>query len=335
MSDLLFPMLKSSIGASLLYLFYLVAVKKKATSAFNRFYLLFIIVFTVYVPFINISFLSDFLGSLNGPQTGIQFQHNPVSEDSSNEINPLSIISGLYFLGISFFVLRFSFSLGSLLTLSRKAKKCLINGKRVLVTPKAKPAFSFFGMIYISPETLSNAECLPLILEHEHAHKSHWHSLDILLINLYCIVFWFNPFSHLIKKEMVRGIEHQADYQVCKRHNKKSYIQTLLSYQTDSKFSLATQFAHHPIRDRINQIATAGGTKKTNWLSIGLLIPMLLFISCLLGGHTSSIGKTLGTYEASENCDCEYIHITNDNKVIVEKRGKYGAIQTLDDMPKD
>ncbi|MDD2725978.1 MAG: TonB family protein [Proteiniphilum sp.] len=70
--------------------------------------------------------------------------------------------------------------------------------------------FSFFNLIFIHTDKHSDAE-LTQILLHEQTHVRQLHSVDILLIESLTLLFWWNPFVWLMKREMAMNLEYLAD----------------------------------------------------------------------------------------------------------------------------
>jgi hypothetical protein len=70
--------------------------------------------------------------------------------------------------------------------------------------------FSFFHWIVYNPK-LHSKEALEMILEHEKIHVLEKHSLDILIIQIYLIFQWFNPFVWLYQREMALNLEYLTD----------------------------------------------------------------------------------------------------------------------------
>ncbi|MEM6643825.1 MAG: M56 family metallopeptidase [Bacteroidota bacterium] len=328
-NDILIFLLRGSMSASILYLFYLLMLRRHSNRIFSRFYLVLSLFFAALVPLIDIEIFKNSILILESNE--VDSQHLVTNAKKVTHISYLFIVA--YFLGLVFFISRFFISLFSILRITGKAEKHFIEGHRILVTPSANPAFSFFNTIYVSPKIFTDKVNLPFILAHELAHKNHLHSIDMVLVNLYCAIFWFNPISYLIRREVVTAIEHQADQQVCQTFDKKNYIETLLKYQTITRLSIANQFGSHRLIDRIKQIGTTSGKKKkSSWLSFAYCIPVILIVTFFLGGHVQAAIAELETGKA-EKCECEGIHLTPDNKVIVEKQGKYGLVQTLEERP--
>ena len=115
-----------------------------------------------------------------------------------------------------FFFVRFVFDILSLRRLI-KGQEVVKDGRFLLVdSPKIKSPFSFFNYIVYNSAILRPEE-LDNILTHEKVHSGQKHSLDMILGQLYCIVFWFNPFAWMYKKSIAQNLEFIADAEATKQ----------------------------------------------------------------------------------------------------------------------
>ena len=81
------------------------------------------------------------------------------------------------------------------------------------VSAKARMAFSM-GRYIVLPENLAQSEDLPMVLRHEMAHIRLRHSWDLLMADLAGCLQWFNPFCHLLRRELQAVHEFEADREV-------------------------------------------------------------------------------------------------------------------------
>jgi len=58
---------------------------------------------------------------------------------------------------------------------------------------------------------VAKSEKQGLLIDHELDHIANKHHFDLLLSNIYSIVFWFNPFTYLMTKELQATHEFQVD----------------------------------------------------------------------------------------------------------------------------
>ncbi len=100
--------------------------------------------------------------------------------------------------------------------LLRAGKRRLPGGLVLAVSPDAGMAFSIARYVVI-PENLEKSKDFPMIFSHEAAHVRSGHSYDLLLAGLAGCLQWFNPFCHLLRKELQAVHEYEADAYVLSR----------------------------------------------------------------------------------------------------------------------
>ena len=81
---------------------------------------------------------------------------------------------------------------------------CLVVRNNRVASP-----FSFFRMIFVNRKL--EGEALEVVLSHERSHIEHRHYVDMLVMELFCIVFWFNPFVWLVRRELRALHEFEVD----------------------------------------------------------------------------------------------------------------------------
>ncbi|MFN3196196.1 MAG: TonB family protein [Chlorobiota bacterium] len=74
--------------------------------------------------------------------------------------------------------------------------------------------------------TVSNSENQDVLIEHELQHIMNKHYIDLLVSNIYTVLFWFNPFVNLLNKELQAIHEFQADSKT--NHNLEEMIPELI-----------------------------------------------------------------------------------------------------------
>ncbi|MCD8031870.1 MAG: TonB family protein [Bacteroides sp.] len=206
-----------------------------------------------------------------------------VSPALSSGLSGSALIGGLYmlialFLGIKLLgqlvvILRFRFQ-------SRPTEK---NGYKLWTLRQPAPPFSFFRWIFLNP-SLHKEEELQEILTHEQAHCRGWHSVDILLSELACMVCWFNPFVWWLRKEIVINLEYLADEKVLAAgYDRKAYQYHLLHMTTmrHPRYTLMNHFRMLPLKSRIQMMnkKRSHPTHHTKYIAWIPLLFLLMLIS--------------------------------------------------------
>ncbi len=168
----------------------------------------------------------------------------------------LSGISYLYWGGVIALLLRFLVQLSSILLLARRSEVVLIRNVRVHLLNKPAGPFSFFRLVFLHPDSHSEKE-IDEILTHECTHVNQWHSVDVIICELVCIVCWVNPFVWLLKREVRHNLEYLADDTVLESgYDSRSYQYHLLglAHTNRSATSLSNNFNMLHLKNRISMM---------------------------------------------------------------------------------
>ena len=179
-------------------------------------------------------------------------------------------------------LLRFLWQLFSIILLKNNSQTAYIHDTEVYVLTNDEGPFSFFNWIFINPKRHKNDE-IEEIMIHELTHCQQLHSIDIIFSELFCVVFWFNPFVWLLKREVRLNLEYLADNSVLAngKDNKEYQYHLLgLTYRKNVA-TITNNFNVLPIKKRIkmmNKKETKGILKAKYMLYIPL-VAMLLAVS--------------------------------------------------------
>ena len=181
-------------------------------------------------------------------------------------------------------LLRFLWQLVSIILLKNNSQTAYIHDTEVYLLTDDEGPFSFFNWIFINPERHKSDE-IEEIMMHELTHCQQLHSIDIIFAELFCVVFWFNPFVWLFKREVRLNLEYLADNSVLAngKDNKEYQYHLLgLTYRKNVA-TITNNFNVLPIKKRIkmmNKKETKGILKAKYMLYIPL-VAMLLAVSNL------------------------------------------------------
>ncbi len=112
-------------------------------------------------------------------------------------------------------------------------------------------SFSFFRWLFLSAQDYRyNADA---VIRHEYEHIRQRHTIDILLVELIKICFWFNPVIWLYKRSIQTAHEYLADLPV---PNRNDYASFLVAYALRSPdIAIANHFFNSSmLKSRINMI---------------------------------------------------------------------------------
>ena len=98
------------------------------------------------------------------------------------------------------------------------------------------------------------------VFRHELFHIEQKHSLDVVYMELLTIIFWINPFLHLIKKEIKVIHEFLADQFAVTQSKNWEYAELLLMQSLGTQHHLANPFFYNQIKRRIAMITSSQKT---------------------------------------------------------------------------
>lgn len=153
--------------------------------------------------------------------------------------------------------------------------------------------FSFFNWVFIP----LGADGRPVdadqaILQHEMAHARGWHTLDVLLMELLCIAFWFHPLAHWYKKEVRTLHEFLADAEASSHTDKKQYGLLLIRHvQSGMPVAIANHFFQSPLKQRLIMLMKQNSAP-VRGLKFALSLPMF-FLFMLLFRQAPAIAQKI------------------------------------------
>ncbi|WP_176464468.1 M56 family metallopeptidase [Flectobacillus sp. BAB-3569] len=113
------------------------------------------------------------------------------------------------------------------------------NAHLVLIEEKIAP-FSFWKYIFLNKSIYQTKGIESDILLHELTHVKQKHTWDILFVELFLIVFWWNPILYLYKKAIQLNHEFLADKEVLAHTQVPIYQQLLLQNATGNALYLTS-----------------------------------------------------------------------------------------------
>lgn len=196
--------------------------------------------------------------------------------------------------------------LAGIVRLARRCPTQKIDGTTVHLLPRPEGPFSFFHWIFVCPGT-HTAEELHEILTHECTHARQWHSIDVLIGELACIVCWFNPFAWLMKREIRTNLEYLADEKVLETgHDSRTYQYHLLGLSHHkAAATIYNSFNVLPLKKRImmmnkRRTRAIGRTKYLMFLPLAALLMIVSNIEAVARATQRITAEVIETVTPSE-----------------------------------
>jgi TonB family protein len=292
-------LIQSGICLAGFYIIYRLFLKKETFFMLNRFFLLGSVLVSLFIPLFDFSFPETAAGPVYGlVLKPITISENNISELYENNFSVIQILSSLYALGFTFFLMRFIIRLIRISVLIRNSKMIQKQGLTILESNEGQSAFSFLRFLFVDPKIKSNE--MESIIAHEMVHIRQLHSVDILFIELVSIFQWFNPVIWYYYQSMKEVHEFLADDGVIKQGiQRQNYLILLLNTVTGNRANeLVHTFNHSPIKNRIVMM-TKPKSASTAQLKLLLALPLIAIfvLAFACNNEQKPIGKPAQTIE--------------------------------------
>ena len=275
-------LIKSTITLFVLLAVYYLFLEKEKIHVFNRFYLLFSLVFSMVIPFITIEVIQEIAQPTVNPGNIQILQGSAVILEETNylEIGLWSLYAAVTLvLAVRFF--------SNIIKISSKMKLNTPieykNAKLILVPEKTLP-HTFLNTIFINKTEYNNRQIEAELYTHELTHVTQKHTLDILFIELLKTVFWFNPIFIFYKKAIQLNHEFLADENVVTSYNNVPFYQSLLLSKANENqtFYLASNLNYLITKKRLLMMTktTSKNISILKKMAIAPVLAVLLFSLC-------------------------------------------------------
>lgn len=274
---------KASLLTAVFFLAYHFLLRKETFFNSNRWFLLAGLVTAVILPAIGYTKIIWIeptpkypVGTLNINQfAALQMAMNTKGAPAPDPINWFDVAAGLYFAGVLFFFARFIYDIISLKRLLRGQQIVKLGRYYMVDTLAVQHPFSFFNYIVYNSAVLEPHE-LESIINHEKVHSSQRHSFDMVIGQLFCIAFWFNPVAWKYKKSISQNLEFIADSVASKQiADARLYQKTMLKFTLQPEYiAITNHFYQSLIKKRIVML-NKQKSRKMNSFKYGLVLPVL------------------------------------------------------------
>jgi len=292
MNALILYLLQASICLAIFYGIYWLFLRRDTFFTVNRFYLIGSILFSLTIPLFDFSTLfHDVSDTYYILLDTITITPVEVTETVSQNMNFFQVLFVIYITGVLIFTIRFLIQLGQLLILTAKNDVLRQHGLRIVQVDKHYSPFSFFNIIFVNSARFEE-KGMKEIIEHERIHIRQLHSIDVLILEVLTILFWFNPFVWFYRRS-VKGIhEFLADEGVLSNGtNKKYYQELLLQYSLGALVNDMTNNFNHSLIKRRFIMMTKSKSNGTAKLKLLFALPVAVLMLALTTLSTNIIAQ--------------------------------------------
>jgi hypothetical protein len=260
-------------------LFYKLLLEKESFHSFKRFYLLGALFLSIGIPFITFTHYVEAtpIASSDIEMTGLLIEQ-ATTNTSWNDYIP-NLLWSIYLIGIVIFSSRLLIHLHQMYLKIKNNIKLKSNSfTNVLLLDNINP-HTFFKYIFLNKYKYERNAIPKEVLLHEQTHAKQLHALDILIIELIHVVFWFNPLIYFLKKDIKLNHEFLADQSVINKGVEPSVYQTLLlAFSSNApEEKLANAINYSLIKKRFTVMKTQT-SKTSTWIKSLVLLPLLAFM---------------------------------------------------------
>ena len=330
-------LLKLSCTLALVYLFYQLVLRRLTFYSANRWYLLLYSAAAFAIPFINISRFIETrqlshaavvqaiptLETYTGSQTAI------VQKSSAAGFAIWDGCLMVFFAGIFVLAFRLFVQYVSYRRIRNGAQLIAADGVNLYQTAEAITPFSFGNSIFINQQGHSEAE-LSEIIRHEFVHVRQRHTLDIVWMELLCLLNWYNPAAWLLRHAARQNLEFIADSKVLQSGvDNKAYQYLLLKVMGAPQFRLATSFNFSSLKKRIVMMNKMQSTK-AHLVKFLFVLPLLAVL--LLAFRDKLLTKTETGKTETVAISCIVIDATTETPIpYVSVHESYTDVQSTTD----
>ena len=342
--------IKSAIFLSIMYIPYMLMLRKESFFHFNRILLISIMLLSLVLPLCDFHSLSiennpiqDGMTTIILPTVTIGAAEEMPVSDSINWVN---IMLYIYFIGMITTAL---WKVVQICLLYRTIHSCVLwkdkqNGITIYCHAQDIAPFSWLNTIVISENDYQNNA--REILCHEIGHIRHYHSFDILLVNIIEAIQWWNPLSWILASSLRDVHEFEADNEVRTSGVNIQEYQMLLIRKAvgSSSYAFANGFNHSLLKKRITMMLKS---KSNPWMRTKALyiipvatIAISVFATPELNNRADTIAekvqtiiedKGINTSADIHNSDAEPTPIFEANNDIVSEEGIHDEIMPINE----
>ena len=295
--------LNTLLVTAILFGYYWLLLRNRFFHDFNRFYLLSIPFLSLSLPALRLNLPASWDDRLNQPIRILGIAQGRMEEVFTVYANQpgaihfswLLIAKCLFCLVSVTLLVRLILNLRQVLNLRRGVPSVTLQEARIYFVSEKGTPFSFFRSIFWDRQQDMESETGVQMLRHEIFHVRHRHSTDLLIMEILNLVYWFNPFLHLIRRELRVIHEYGADEYASSGNDRLAYACLLLQKASGKHSPVTHPFFKNLIKRRIAMMTKSTNPGKSLFTRM-MIIPLLILTIGLFSfrkNHLLSHDKTI------------------------------------------
>ncbi|TKG94287.1 hypothetical protein EYV94_13465 [Puteibacter caeruleilacunae] len=320
--------IRTSIGITAVFLMYWLLLRKLTYFRLNRYFLITGLLGAILIAAFPMSY--EVLIPAVQPITYVDIATDSIVDTdiqvtemvAENNFSLTYFVLLVYLVGIIAFSLRLVLQCKTPVRIIRKTAPEKVKGCLLYKDSTYPLPFSFFDRIIIHPKYFKQ-KGLDDILTHEKVHIQERHWIDLLIVQLLTIFFWFNPFIWLLERAMKQNHEYLADKGVLTRGQSPVRYQAILINQLMGMqvIGLANNlnFALGPTRLKM---MTQERTPKRKLYRFALGLPLLAILLVAFAQPEYKVEKQQETTTVKASTSERKITLSDGTKVTLTPNSK-------------
>ena len=269
-------LLKSVIWITGFALVYLIFLRNERFFQLNRIYLIAGILTSFIFPLLSVHY-TVVLPDIKNLQT-VSTEASQIPDTGNSIVPALKLaLMVLYGLGVLFV---FTIMIRQGLQIIRSIKKSEIialDPVKLIITPEYASSFSFFSYVFVNP-SITDLESRE-IMNHELVHVRQKHWFDLVLVEMLCMMQWFNPVVWIYIRFIRQNHEYLADQVALQRTSDPAVYRAALLNQIVGApvVSLVNSFNYSLNKKRFNMMKNIKSSPYRK-MKILLILPVFVII---------------------------------------------------------
>ncbi len=321
-------LIKSALILSIVLVGYMVFLEKEKMHQFNRFYLLLGLIIALIAPLVTVGYLESTEVPAKTSTAVVTNFETSLSPVLSQSFDWTSIILLAYFVVFSFLSVRFLNNVIDFIKTIKNSDSTTYRKNRLVLVEKRVLPHTFLNFIFLNKDDYQNKRIEEALFTHEMTHAQELHSLDVLLVELAKVVFWFNPVLLWYKKAIQLNHEFIADQKVINSLiNTKEYQSLLLQKASGNKEIYLASNINFSLTKKRLQMMTKSHSRWKAILYAGLSVP--LFIGLFMSFGHYAIAQS----NSSENDIKQKEEIFKNTTIVIKEDDEDKVYKSFDHLP--
>lgn len=330
----------STTAMALLLLVYHLFLEKEKMHQFNRWYLMFSILFALTIPFFPVGIGEQLPGMVKeviqnnqsvSPESDIPADESayvegefyqgqiPVTNRETSSGHQIGVIflAGYIIVSSALFVRLLRIIYMIQVKANRNTSILLEGCELVLLKEKVVP-HTFMNTIFVNKKQFRKGEISNSVFIHELSHVRQKHTIDLLIVEFLKTIFWFNPVLYFYKKAILLNHEYLADQAVIDSGAEIPQYQLLLlnSILAQPTYGLSHSFTFSLTKKRLKMM-TKSHSPTRSVLKAVCLIPLFFTLGFFFGCDSTQVDPQTAEKEIHITFTGSELIIVNDESMTV------------------